>query len=142
MFDLPFQWSVRAMQALLQSGWKPAGSQEQASFVKLAALFENGPLLDPTEPLDLFPWVKALSTAHLAAGIASVSFAPDRPTLALGTEQGQVILWNYLWSAPNISALKPCRPCPVPSMFSQTYGMTTATFVWAHTQARSPGLYR
>lgn len=95
VFDLPFQWSVRAVEALAQSGWRPSGVEAQAVFDQLAGLVANGLLAKPSEVQNLFPLQAKRATVRIPGRINTVAFAPGRPILAIGTRPGKVILWNY-----------------------------------------------
>ncbi len=95
VFDLPFHWSVRAVSALAESGWKPAASEEQALLAELASLAANGLQMEPAEVSGLFPLGLLQATARVPGRINAVAFAPTHPTIAVGTGQGKVVLWNY-----------------------------------------------
>lgn len=95
VFDLPFQWSVRAVEALAQSGWEPANAEERAVLGKLAALVANGLSVKSSEIRSLFPLQARRASVRIPGLVNTVAFAPIRPVLAFGTGQGKVILWNY-----------------------------------------------
>lgn len=95
VFDLPFRWSVHAIEALSQSGWKPADGEEQTLFAELAALSVEGMPVEPSELRELFPLAMMQATARVPGRINAVAFAPSRPAIAIGTGQGKVVLWNY-----------------------------------------------
>lgn len=94
-FDLTFQWSVRAIEALVQSGWQPAAGEDQALLAELAALVADGLVMEPADVQKLFPPALLQATARVPGRINAVGFAPVHPSLAIGTGQGKVVLWNY-----------------------------------------------
>lgn len=96
MFEAPFRWSRQIIKTLAGEQWRPALSEEQMLFDRLAALVQADPLENGGEVARLFPPALLQAQARAPGRINDVAFAPGgRPVLALGAGQGKVVLWNF-----------------------------------------------
>jgi hypothetical protein len=65
VFELPFEWSVRVMEALSNSGWMPASNKDKVFFAELDALVANGLIMERAKLRQLFQNLVALNVHML-----------------------------------------------------------------------------
>ncbi|MCP4519789.1 MAG: hypothetical protein GY824_31730, partial [Delftia sp.] len=94
VFELPVDWSIRALDILAQNAWRPQAEDERATLAELVRLSSAG-LPGSDEALDLIPPATRRALAHVPGRINAVAFSPLRPVIAIGTGQRKVVLWNF-----------------------------------------------
>lgn len=95
VFELPFAWSVRIIQALAHSGWQPKGSDGQATFAELVSLASVEMVTSGEEVSRFLPPAVQRARARVSGRVNDVAFSPVRPLIAIGTGQQKVVLWNF-----------------------------------------------
>jgi WD40 repeat protein len=93
VFELPLQWSVKAVESLAQAGWLPQNEDEQAIFRQLAALCQNL-VSDEQAALKELPPAVIRAKVKVPGRVNALAFANSSPLLAIGTGTGKVVIWN------------------------------------------------
>ncbi len=110
VFELPFVWSVRIVQTLACSGWRPENSDEGTTFEELVSAASSEIVMSDEEVSRFLPPEMVMSDeevnrflppavqraqARVSGRVNDVAFSPVCPIIAIGTGQGKVGLWNF-----------------------------------------------
>ncbi len=95
VFDLPLNWSARAVRILYENGWMPEAESERATFGELVSLATDDLVAPGQEGNYLLPLAILRARARVPGRINEVAFSPVGPVIAIGTGQRKVGLWNF-----------------------------------------------
>jgi WD40 repeat protein len=95
VFEVPFEWSVRAMMALTISGWTPTQPDEQPAFATLASLATDELAAAVEQACALLPPAIRRATARVPGRVNDLAFLPDHPAIVVGTGAGRLVVWNF-----------------------------------------------
>ena len=95
LFDVPYTWSVRIVDVLNDSGWQPESGEEKQLLANLNEIVKQGLPVGEQEIATAIPPALLQAQARVPGRINDVTFAPNRPLIAVGTGQRKIALWNY-----------------------------------------------
>ncbi|MBI3946287.1 MAG: hypothetical protein HY321_10240, partial [Armatimonadetes bacterium] len=94
-FDLPLTQSTRILRCLARAGWRPDGPDERSTFEGLGALAAGEMMLSHEEAKRVLPPAVRRALASASARVNDIAFCPTRPSIAIGTSLGRVVLWDF-----------------------------------------------
>ncbi|NLE57736.1 MAG: hypothetical protein GX616_05200, partial [Planctomycetes bacterium] len=95
LFDVPYTWGVRIVDALSDRGWQPESAEERQLLRDLAEMVQQGLPMGEQEIAAAVPPALLQAQARVPGRINDVAFAPNRPVIAVGTGRRKIALWNY-----------------------------------------------
>jgi WD40 repeat protein len=94
VFELPLRSSVGVVRLLARQGWRPEREDERSTLVRLAELADDRLVAAVEQHRELPPAVMR-ARVRVSGSVNDVAFSPARPLVALGSNKGRVVLWNY-----------------------------------------------
>ncbi len=93
--EFPLARSVEILRLLLSNAWAPSAPEERALFQRLAGVAALPLSLTSQDAAARLPPAVPLATLKIHGRVNDLSFAPDRPHLALACGNRKVVLWDY-----------------------------------------------
>ena len=95
VFTVSLAWSMRIVQILAQSPWKPEPGDERATFEALIMHASPEVMVTHDDLRRAVPPAVQRARARVAGRVNDVAFSPVRPVIAVGTGQRKLVLWNF-----------------------------------------------
>ena len=94
--ELPFNAALQAVRSLRGAGWQPQAEIEQRLLAELGELIQQEMLTSAQSAEQALPGALLRSHVTLPTGrINALSFAPERPLIAVGASQRKVLIWDF-----------------------------------------------
>lgn len=94
--QLPLEQAMRSVRILAEQAWQPEDGLQQALYAQLRQHCQVAPSdLNMQTLMTAFPAAMPRALMRVSGRINEISFAPNRPILALASSAGKVVHWNF-----------------------------------------------